>query len=115
LGISEKIADYKASLAVYGAPFYRNPFWEAGLVGQVLYLEAEETGNRLTGIGHNFDDPVHDVLCISSRDWESSTALLWVVPSRTAASQHYQHILRKAAQELRVSMKTIQRRSEMKW
>jgi SagB-type dehydrogenase family enzyme len=65
------IADYKASLAAYGAPFYRNLFWEAGLVGQVLYLEAEETGIRSTGIGCYFDDPVHDVFGISSRDWQS--------------------------------------------
>ena len=55
----------------YGAPFYRNLFWEAGLVGQVLYLEAEETGIRSTGIGCYFDDPVHDVFGISSRDWQS--------------------------------------------
>jgi SagB-type dehydrogenase family enzyme len=65
------IADYKASLAAYGAPFYRNLFWEAGLVGQVLYLEAEEAGIRSTGIGCYFDDPVHDVFGISSRDWQS--------------------------------------------
>ena len=65
------IADYKASLAAYGAPFYRNLFWEAGLVGQVLYLEAEETNIRSTGIGCYFDDPVHDVFGISSRDWQS--------------------------------------------
>jgi len=45
--------------------------WEAGLVGQVLYLEAEEAGIRSTGIGCYFDDPVHDVFGISSRDWQS--------------------------------------------
>jgi hypothetical protein len=28
-----------------------NPFWEAGMVGQVLYLEAKEAGVRSTGIG----------------------------------------------------------------
>jgi SagB-type dehydrogenase family enzyme len=32
---------------------------EAGLVGQVLYLEAEAAGVRGTGIGCFFDDPVH--------------------------------------------------------
>ena len=35
------IADYMDSLTTYGAGFYRNLFWEAGMVGQVLYLEAE--------------------------------------------------------------------------
>ncbi len=41
------------------------------LVGQVLYLEAEEAGIRSTGIGCYFDDPVHEVFGISSRDWQS--------------------------------------------
>jgi SagB-type dehydrogenase family enzyme len=65
------IADYMGSLVSYGAAFYRNLFWEAGLVGQVLYLEAEEAGIRSTGIGCYFDDLVHDVFGISSRDWQS--------------------------------------------
>lgn len=65
------IADYMGSLASRGAAFYRNLFWEAGLVGQVLYLEAEEAGIRATGIGCYFDDPVHDVFGITSRDWQS--------------------------------------------
>ena len=65
------IAEYMDSLVVYGAGFYRNLFWEAGLVGQVLYLEAEEAGIRATGIGCYFDDPVHEVFGFSSRDWQS--------------------------------------------
>jgi len=65
------IAEYLDSLVVYGASFYRNLFWEAGLMGQVLYLEAEEAGIRATGIGCYFDDPVHEVFGISSRDWQS--------------------------------------------
>ena len=65
------LADYLDSLVTYGASFYRNLFWEAGLVGQVLYLEAEDAGIRATGIGCYFDDPVHEVFGISSRDWQS--------------------------------------------
>jgi nitroreductase len=65
------IADYTDSLTVYGAPFYRNLFWEAGMVGQVLYLEAEAAGVRATGIGCYFDDPVHEAFGITSRDWQS--------------------------------------------
>jgi nitroreductase len=64
------IAEYMDSLAVYGAGLYRKLYWEAGLVGQVLYLEAEEAGIRATGIGCYFDDPVHEVFGISSRDWQ---------------------------------------------
>ena len=65
------IADYMDSLVTYGAAFYRNLFWEDGLVGQVLYLEAEEASIRSTGIGCYFDDPVHEVFGIFSRDWQS--------------------------------------------
>ena len=65
------IADYMDSLVAYGGGFYRNLFWEAGLVGQVLYLEAEAAGIRSTGIGCYFDDAVHQVFGISSRDWQS--------------------------------------------
>jgi len=65
------IADYMGSLVRHGPAFYRSLFWEAGLVGQVLYLEAEEAGIRATGIGCYFDDPVHEVFGIDSRDWQS--------------------------------------------
>jgi len=65
------IADYMDSLATYGSGFYRNLFWEAGMVGQLLYLEAEESGLRATGIGCYFDDPVHAAFGIDSREWQS--------------------------------------------
>jgi hypothetical protein len=65
------IADYRDSLATYGAAFYRNLFWEAGMVGQLLYLEAEGAGIRATGIGCYFDDPVHAAFGIVSREWQS--------------------------------------------
>ncbi|MGH8653112.1 MAG: nitroreductase family protein [Gammaproteobacteria bacterium] len=58
-------------LTRYGAAFYRNLFWEAGMVGQVLYLEAEEAGIRSTWIGCYFGDPVHEVFGIASREWQS--------------------------------------------
>ena len=56
------IADFDASLEEYGPSFYRQLFWESGVVGQVLYLEAEAAGVRATGIGCFYDDPVHEVL-----------------------------------------------------
>ena len=65
------LADYADSLVTHGPAFYRNLFWEAGLVGQVLYLEAEESGIRSTGIGCYFDDPVHELFGISSHSWQS--------------------------------------------
>lgn len=42
--------------------WYRRLHWEAGLLGQVLYLEAEAAGVRGTGIGCFFDDVVHETL-----------------------------------------------------
>ena len=65
------IADFLNSLVTYGAAFYRNLFWEAGVVGQLLYLEAEEAAIRATGIGCYFDDPVHAAFGITSRGWQS--------------------------------------------
>ncbi|HET7362522.1 MAG TPA: SagB/ThcOx family dehydrogenase [Burkholderiales bacterium] len=55
------IAEYQASLVAHGPAFYRRLFWEAGAIGQVLYLEAEAAGVRATGIGCFFDEPVHQV------------------------------------------------------
>ena len=56
------IAEFAASLEQHGPWFYKRLFWETGLIGQVLYLEAEAAGVRSTGIGCFFDDPVHRVL-----------------------------------------------------
>ncbi len=50
------LADFARTLEEDGAWAYRRLFWEAGLIGQVLYLEAEAAGVRSTGIGCYFDD-----------------------------------------------------------
>ncbi len=55
------IAEYQQALFTHGPWFYRRLFWETGLIGQVLYLEAEAAGIRATGIGCFFDDSVHQV------------------------------------------------------
>ena len=60
------IADFDASLDEYGPSFYRNLFWESGVVGQMLYLEAEAAGARGTGIGCFFDDPMHQLLGVNA-------------------------------------------------
>ena len=41
------------------------------MLGQVLYLEAEATGARATGIGCFFDDAVHDVLGLRGDEFQS--------------------------------------------
>jgi SagB-type dehydrogenase family enzyme len=65
------IARFEPALREFGESFYRRLFWECGLVGQVLYLEAEAAGARATGIGCYYDDPVHELLGLSGRDWQS--------------------------------------------
>jgi len=65
------IAEFESSLHRYGPWFYRRLFWETGLIGQVLYLEAEAAGVRATGIGCFFDDPVHDLMGFSAMSFQS--------------------------------------------
>jgi hypothetical protein len=65
------LAEYKAALVANGPSFYRRLFWEAGAIGQVLYLEAEAAGVRSTGIGCFFDDPVHQVFGFQSLEFQS--------------------------------------------
>ncbi len=65
------IADFEGPLQTHGPWTYRRLFWEAGMIGQVLYLEAEAAGIRGTGIGCFFDDPVHDLFGFKGRQYQS--------------------------------------------
>jgi len=65
------LAEFEGRLRQGGAWWYPRLFWEAGLVGQVLYLEAEAAGVRGTGIGCFFDDPVHEVVGIKDLSVQS--------------------------------------------
>ncbi len=59
------LAEYQNNLPL--SPWiYRQLFWEAGMLGQVLYLESEAANMRGTGIGCYFDDGVHDLLGIKN-------------------------------------------------
>jgi SagB-type dehydrogenase family enzyme len=64
------IAEYEEAVERYGAWFYPRLFWEAGVIGQVLYLEAEAAGIRSTGIGCYFDDPMHEILGLKDRKYQ---------------------------------------------
>jgi len=65
------LAEYGAALETAGASIYPGLFWETGLLGQVLYLEAEAAGVRGTGIGCFFDDLMHELMGIGDRSWQS--------------------------------------------
>ena len=65
------LAEFDGTLRKRGAWWYPRMFWESGLLGQVLYLEAEAAGVRATGIGCFFDDPVHEVVGIKNLTLQS--------------------------------------------
>ncbi|MBF0629326.1 MAG: nitroreductase family protein [Magnetococcales bacterium] len=50
---------------------YRQLYWEAGVLGQVLYLEAEAVGMRGTGIGCFMDDAFHQMIGLRSNRFQS--------------------------------------------
>jgi SagB-type dehydrogenase family enzyme len=64
------LAEYRASLETLGPWFYRRLHWEAGVVGQQLYLEAEASGIRATGIGCFFDDLTHRTFGLEGDDFQ---------------------------------------------
>jgi SagB-type dehydrogenase family enzyme len=65
------LAEFSESLEQMGAWWYRRMFWESGLIGQVLYLEAEAAGIRGTGIGCYFDDAFHHILGLEGNHFQS--------------------------------------------
>ncbi len=50
---------------------YRQLHWEAGLLGHVLYLEAETLGLRGTGIGCFLDDAFHELLGLRNMNFQT--------------------------------------------
>ncbi len=67
------LARFAATLGAGGPGMYPRLFWETGIIGQMLYLEAEAYGNGVqgTGIGCFFDDEVHRLLGIDDHAWQS--------------------------------------------
>jgi len=49
---------------------YRKLHWQAGMLGQLLYLEAENLGLRGTGIGCFFDDAIHSNLGLTTNEYQ---------------------------------------------
>jgi len=65
------LARFEPVLRERGAAAYRELFWEAGMIGQALYLAAEAAGVRGTGIGCYFDDVLHRALGLNGHAWQS--------------------------------------------
>jgi len=65
------LARFELPLAQKGAGMYPRLFWEAGVIGQMLYNEAEAAGVRGTGIGCYYDDEFHRLLGLDGHSWQS--------------------------------------------
>ncbi len=67
------LADFDATLSDIGPGAYRSLFWECGLLGQILYLQAEAAGLSGTGIGCFYDDLLHRIigLDLEEEQWQS--------------------------------------------
>jgi SagB-type dehydrogenase family enzyme len=65
------LSAFEKPLTQYGSWFYPRLFWECGAIGQVLYLQAEVSGIRSTGIGCFFDNPVHDIFGIKDMSYQT--------------------------------------------
>jgi SagB-type dehydrogenase family enzyme len=92
------LADFDRTLAKDGAWAYRRLFWEAGMIGQVLYLEANAAGVAGTGIGCYHDDEVHDLLGLQPGEsgWQSLyhfTVGGAVEDTRIATRPAYEHLI----------------------
>jgi hypothetical protein len=88
------LADFDGVLQT-GAWQYRRLFWETGMLGQVLYLEAEAAGVSGTGIGCYFDDPFHELLGIRNTRLQSLyhfTVGGALVDERLATIPPYSHL-----------------------
>ena len=68
LGMLSAFAD---PLQKYGPWFYPRLYWECGAIGQILYLQAEASGIRSTGIGCFFDDSMHNIFGIQDQSYQS--------------------------------------------
>ena len=65
------VAEFGDVIRAPAAWCYRRLFWEAGVLGQALYLGAEAAGVRGTGIGCYFDDLFHDLLGLGGDRFQS--------------------------------------------
>lgn len=65
------IAPFEQELREHGPAYYRRIHWEAGLIGQLLYLEARAAGLGATGLGCFFDDELHRALGLAGRAFQA--------------------------------------------
>ena len=91
------IADLAEAARVFGNRGYRYVYFEAGAIGQRLYVGAEALGWNATGIGAFYDDDVHrylgfleegtDSVGASVREAEKAALVMLGSPASRAAAQ----------------------------
>jgi SagB-type dehydrogenase family enzyme len=64
------LSEFEKPLNRFGAWIYPYLFWECGVLGQLLYLEAEANGLRGCGIGCFFDDPLHETIGLKGLEYQ---------------------------------------------
>ena len=64
------LSEFEEPLNRFGAWIYPYLIWECGILGQLLYLEAEANGLRGCGIGCFFDDPLHDAIGLKGLEFQ---------------------------------------------
>ena len=65
------LSEFEEHLNKLGAWIYPYLFWECGILGQLLYLEAEANGLRGCAIGCFFDDPLHDTIGLKGLEFQN--------------------------------------------
>jgi SagB-type dehydrogenase family enzyme len=95
------LAEFDESIRAMGEWWYRRLFWESGMLGQVLYLEAEAVGVRGTGIGCYFDDAFHSMLGLEGNSFQSMYHFTMGGPvedTRLMTLSGYSHLARETSE-----------------
>jgi hypothetical protein len=65
------LCNFKEQLQTHGAHRYKELYWECGMIGQQLYLDATSMGLSGTGIGCFLDDMMHSLLGLKNNEFQS--------------------------------------------
>ncbi|MFT5836115.1 MAG: SagB-type dehydrogenase family enzyme [Sulfurimonas sp.] len=64
------LCNFTSQIEKYGAHRYKELYWECGVIGQQLYLEATSMGLSGTGIGCFLDDDMHTLLGLTNNKYQ---------------------------------------------
>ncbi len=65
------LCNFSEQLIEHGAHRYKELYWECGMIGQQLYLDATSMGLSGTGIGCFLDDTVHNLLGLKDNQFQT--------------------------------------------